>query len=89
MVLKPDKGQGIVVVNKKYYYDSLDQLFIDPTKFEILNEDPTLSNLSTIQRYLNTLELRSEITKDENKQMRPKFAQTGRAHGLPKIHKQF
>ena len=44
-------------------------IFNDPTKFEILNEDPTLRNLSTIQRYLNTLEMRGEITKDENRQM--------------------
>ena len=58
MILKPDKRQGIVVVNKNDYYDSLDQLFNDPTKFEILNEDPTLRNLSVIQRHLNTLELR-------------------------------
>ena len=77
MVLKPDKGQGIVVVNKKYYCDSLDQLFNDPTRFEIFNEDPTLRNLSTIQRYLNTLELRGEITTEENKQTRPKLAQIG------------
>ena len=64
-------------------------MFNDPTKFEILNEDPTLGNLSAIQRYLNTLELRGEITKDENKHMRLKFAQIARAHGLLKIHKQF
>ena len=89
MELKPDKGQGIVVVNKKGYYDSLDQLFIDPTKFEILNEDPTLRDLSAIQRYLNTLELRGEITTEENKQMTPKFSQIGRTQGLPNIHKQF
>ena len=72
MLLKPEEGQGIVVVNKKDYYDSLDQLLNYPIKFEILNEEPTLPNLSTIQRYLNTRELRVEITKDENKQMRPK-----------------
>ena len=73
MLLKPEEGQGIVVVNKKDYYDSLDQLLNYPIKFEILNEEPTLPNLSTIQRYLNTRELRVEITKDENKQMRPKI----------------
>ena len=33
--------------------------------------------------------MRGEITKDEKKQMRPKFVQIGRAHGLPKIHKEF
>ena len=32
MVLKPHEGQGIVVVNKKYYYNSLDQLFNDLKK---------------------------------------------------------
>ena len=36
-----------------------------------------------------TSELRGEITKDENKQIRIKFAEIGRAHGLPKIDKQF
>ena len=81
VVSKPFKDQEIVVVNKKDYYDSLDQLLNDPTNFEILNEDPTLRNLSTIQGYLNTLELMGEIK-------RSKFAQIGRAHGLPKIHKQ-
>ena len=72
-VLKLDKVQGIVAVNRKHNYDSLDQLFNDPTKFEILYEDPTLGNLSTIQRYLNTQELRDQITKNENKQLKPKF----------------
>ena len=71
------------------YYNSLEQLFNNPAKFEILNEDPTLRNLSTIQGYLNTLELSAEITKDKNKKMRHKLAQMGTAHGLPKIHKQF
>ena len=36
-----------------------------------------------------TLYKRGEITEDEKKLMRPKFGQIGRAHGLPKIHKQF
>ena len=84
MVSKSEKEQGITIVNKKDC-----QLFSDLTKFGILNKDPTLPNLSTIQIYLNTLELRGEMTKDENKQMRSKFVKIGRAQGLPKIHKQF
>ena len=38
---------------------------------------------------MNTLELSDKIAKDENKQMRPKFAQIGSAYGLPKFHNQF
>ena len=67
----------------------LGQLFNDATKFEILNKDPILCSLSTIQKYLNTIELRGEIKKNENKQKRPKFAQIGIPYGLPEIHKQF
>ena len=47
MVSKIDKGQGIVVVDKKGFYDSLDQLFNDTSKIEILSENPTLCNLSS------------------------------------------
>ena len=88
MVLKPDKGpkdKELLTVDWLQfvdYYNSLDQLFNDPTKFEVLSEDPTLHDLSTIQRYLNTLEFEGW----KNKQMRPKFAQIGRELGLPKIH---
>ena len=44
--------------------------------------------LSTVQTYLNTLHKRNEITLEDNL-MRTKFAQTGHAHGLPKIHKDY
>ena len=55
MILKPDKGQGILIINKKDYFQSLDRLFNDKTKFEILEEDPALRNLNTIQNsILNT-----------------------------------
>ena len=89
MILKPNKGQGRVIINKKDYFQSLDRLFNDKTNLEILEEDSALRNLNTIQNYLNILYKRGEITEDEKKLMRPKFGQIGRAHGLPKIHKQF
>ena len=54
-----------------------------------LNEDSILPNLSKIQRYLNILELKGEITKDEHIQIGLRFAWTGRPHGPPKIRKQF
>ena len=64
-------------------------LFSDKTKFQVLDKDPTLQSLNTVQNYLNTLFYRGEISNDEKKSIRPKFAQIGRAHGLPKTHKKF
>ena len=68
---------------------SLEKLFKDKSKFIPVEEDPTLSNLSSLQAYLNTLVSRNEITEEEKQEMRPKSARLGRAHGLPKIHKEF
>ena len=55
LILKPDKGQGIVLIDKTDYYNSTESLFNDTSKFTLLKEDPTLRNLSTVQTYHNTL----------------------------------
>ena len=88
-ILKPDKGQGVVLLSKDTYTNTVERIFKDKTKFKMLNHDPTLTNLRTMQNYLKTLLKRGEITEEEEKLMRPKFAHIGRAHGLPKTHKTF
>ena len=55
----------------------------------LLQDDPTLHNLSNVQTYLNTLHERNEITLEDIHLMQPKSAQIGGAHGLPKIHKYY
>ena len=47
MILKPDKGQGIVLINTADYYQSLERLFGDRKKFEVL--DPTLTKVVYIR----------------------------------------
>ena len=89
MILKPDKGNGVVLMNKADYHDAMNQLFSDKTKFKIIKKDPTLTRLKTVQNYLNNLCKGNEIIEAEKKQMRPMSAQLGRAHGVPKIHKVF
>ena len=39
----------------------MDCLFNDTSKFTLLQEKPTLRNLSTVQTYLNTLRKRNGI----------------------------
>ena len=89
MILKPDKGNGVVLMNKADYHDAMNQLFSDKKKFKIIKNDPTLTRLKTVQNYLNNLCKRNEITEAEKKQMRPMSTQLGRAHVLSKIHKVF
>ena len=89
MILKLDKGNGVVLLNKVDYQDAMNQLFSDKTKFKIIKIDSTSTRLKTVQNYLNNLCKRNEITEAGKKQMRPMSAQLGFAHSLPKIHKAF
>ena len=50
--MEPDKGNGEVVIDRTDYYESLDKLFSDTTKFKRLDADPTNARLSTLQTYL-------------------------------------
>ena len=89
LILKPDKGQGIVLILKTDYYNSMECLFNDTSKFTLIHEEPTLCNLSTLQTYINTLHKRNEITLEDKNLMRPKFSQIACAHGLLKLHKDY
>ena len=65
------------------------KLFFDRSKFKVIQKDPTLTRLKTVQNYVNTMFKRNEIFEEEKKQLRPLAAQLGRAHGLPKTHKAY
>ena len=88
-ILKPDKGNGIVILKRSDYINSLTSLFDNPNKFKKVLSDPTYTRLTSLQAYLSTLLKRGEISVSEFNCLRPKSAHFGRAHGLPKIHKTF
>ncbi|XP_046863199.1 uncharacterized protein LOC124456940 [Xenia sp. Carnegie-2017] len=88
-ILKPDKGNGVVLLNRSDYVNSLNSLFENPCKFKRISSDLTSSRLSTLQSYLCTLLKRGEINETEHTFLRPTHAHFARAHGLPKTHKQF
>ena len=90
-ILKPDKGNGIVVLKRSDYVTSLKSIFENKSKFTRLTNDPISTRLNTLQNYLLTLRNRNEISESEFNSMRPKgkAASLGRAHGLSKTHKQY
>ena len=69
--------------------NSVEHLLRDPKKFQILETDPTITRMKSLQSYLRKLLLRNEIRKAEFDLMRPKKAKPATAYGLPKIHKEF
>ena len=90
-ILKPDKGTGIVVVKRMDYFNLVEAIFKDKTKFKMVDndKDPTLTNLESFQRYLLKLLKEGEITEEIKDSVRPKAGNYGRAHALPKVHKKY
>ena len=87
VLLSPDKGNGVVIMDIHDYNQSMAQLFSDRTKFRILQEDPTNKRFTTLQNYIRKLKKNGEISEADYDIMYPKNAKIGRAHGSAKVHK--
>ena len=71
VILKPDKGEDVVLIPKQDYTQAMDSLFSDRTKFEPIKTDPTHRRLNSIQNYLRNLMRRGELDKESYKNIRP------------------
>ena len=52
VLLTPDKGNGVVIMDIKDYKDSMHALFSDRNKFRIISDDQTNTRFSSLQQYL-------------------------------------
>ena len=48
VITKPDKGNGVVILDRKLYDNVIQELISDTSKFEKLNEDPTLKREASL-----------------------------------------
>ena len=69
VILKPDKGNGIVLINKTEYNLAMKRLFSDRSKYKVIQKDPTFTKLKTVQNYVNTMFKRNKISEEEKKQL--------------------
>ena len=53
VLLKPDKGNGIVLVDRLDYKNSVKHMFFDRMKFRKINEDPTFRSSIYSSIYVN------------------------------------
>ena len=88
----PDKGSGIVILNKADYIKKMEEIVADTTKFEVCK----VQDLYQISRkieckvrttLLNLLKKSGHLTDDEYKRLYPNGSHIGVLYGLPKVHK--
>ena len=87
MFLKPDKGNGIVILNRADYNKGILDIINESRKFRELANDPTICREGKLQRFLRDLKSNGKIDKDVYSQIYPTGSQPGRIYGLPKMHK--
>ena len=89
MILRPDKGNGVVIMNKKDYICGMNNIINDWSKIKLWTEDPTSLHKGQLQRFLRKLKNEGFFNDDVYKIVYPTGSRPARMYGLPKLHKMF
>ena len=87
VVTKPDKGNGVVILDRKLYNNAIEEIISDSSKFKKLNEDPTLKREASLQGFLCKLKQKNFFNEIEYDKLYPSSSALARIYGTPKIHK--
>ena len=93
IVTKPDKGRGVVIMNKQDYICKTETILNDKTKFKMLPKltDPyplMLRYETAINTFLNKLKKAKKISDSTYRNLRTTGSHPGILYALPKIHKE-
>ena len=89
VITHPDKGNGVVILNRDEYIKSMTELISDQKKFRKLKEDPTLKRGRALQRTLCEINKKNIFSDIEYSNIYPEGTKPARLYGRPKIHKAF
>ena len=86
-----DKGNGIVIMNSKDYFDKLDKIIYDTSKFQEITintnlSHPVIRNENNIRNYLRQ-NVKGFISQETFDSIYPSGSQPGKLYGLCKSHK--
>jgi len=87
IVTQPDKGNGVVVLNRTDYVLKMEDILSDASKFSLSSNDDNLQNLTKFQRFLYRLQKKKSLSEEDYHRMYPTSANTPSLYGLPKTHK--
>ena len=91
VILKPDKGNGTVIMDKTEYQEKINTILGDPSKFLKVDKDPYKSNINLedkVNRILHKLHKSGSISKGIMQSLQASGSTPGLLYGLPKVHKE-
>ena len=87
IITKPNKGNGVVILNRKLYDNAIEKIISDTSKFEKLDEDPTLKREALLQRFLRKLKQKRVFNENEHNKLYPSGSAPVPVYDTPKMHK--
>ena len=87
VVIRPDKGNGVVVMDRVIHNQQMHALLNGKNKFKKLSEDPTKLHEGQLQRYLRELKKTQFLDDATYERIYPSGSQPSRLYGTPKLHK--
>ena len=87
VIMKPDKGNGVVILDRKLYNNAIKEIISNTFKFEKLNEEPTLKHEPSLQHFLGKLKQKNFFSKNSYDKLYPSGSATACTYGTPKMHK--
>jgi hypothetical protein len=87
VVMKRDKGNGVVIPDRGDYNQKMEDILRDTTKFDADPVKLTFQRENQIKNLLTSLKKSESITQATYKQLYPTGSRIDILYGLPKIHK--
>ena len=87
VITKPDEGNGVVILDRKLYNDTIQKLISDTSQFEKLSENPILKREASLQRFLHMLKQKNFFNENEYDKLYPSGSAPARIYGTLKMHK--
>ena len=71
VIVRPDKGSGVVILDRDIFDREILEIINDSTKFQKLNDNPTLTREGKLQRFLRKIKDKNLFDKKTYKKIYP------------------
>ena len=87
VITRPDKGRGVVILDRAEYLTKMYAILDDAQSFRRIETDTTLLSEERLTNHLRRMKKEGFISEEEYSLARPVGSMPARIYGLPKLHK--
>ena len=87
VIVRLDKGSGVVILHRDIYDQKILEIINDTTKFKKLKDNPTLTREGQLQRFLRKIKDKNLFDENTYKKIYPCGSKRATIYVLPKTHK--